>query len=171
MWKRAPGTQTMNAPQVVWLQRRQIVNDESFAPFAIIPQSTEIIISLARDSDNSHHPVLVSVGISASLIGFVFQFIELRNLHWGVSVAQLVAMFLTTALRVFIRLPITRGTNCIELKPNFELEWLAQTIVGKDTCFNPICPKLKHEVQEYDAELSSLVRARVEVRKMSGDLG
>ena len=73
-------------------------------------------------------PKSAIVGAALGIFGFIIQFVGLRGLHWTVSVAQLLAMFLATALRISIRTVFAHSMRCIELKNPFELEWLTYQI-------------------------------------------
>ena len=116
-------------PELVWLQRQQVVNDETFPAIALFPKDPKIYLSLAeQEGESSQQPRLVLFGVLCSIVGFVFQFVGLRNLHWSVSVAQLVAMFVTTAIRVFLHMPFSNAMRCEVLPPNFELEWLTNEL-------------------------------------------
>lgn len=116
-------------PELVWLQRQQVVNDETFPAIALFPKDPKIYLSLAeQEGESSQRPRLVLFGVLCSMVGFVFQFVGLRNLHWSVSVAQLVAMFMTTAIRVFLHMPFSNAMRCEVLPPNFELEWLTNEL-------------------------------------------
>ena len=74
------------------------------------------------------HPKLAITGAILGIVGFVIQFVGLRGLHWTISVAQLLAMFLATALRISIRTIFASSMRCVELKNPFELEWLTYQI-------------------------------------------
>ncbi|KAL8786376.1 MAG: hypothetical protein Q9195_008241 [Heterodermia aff. obscurata] len=93
-WRPVPQGPNMRRPRVIWLQRKQTVNDETFFPYAMTPM----------------------------------EFVGLRGLHWTISVAQLLAMFLATALRISIRTAFAHSMRCVELKNPFELEWLTYQI-------------------------------------------
>lgn len=58
-----------------------------------------------------------------SLVGFVIQFVGLRGLHWSISIAQLLAILLATALRICIRMSFSQPHQYEKLRENFELEW------------------------------------------------
>ena len=77
---------------------------------------------------DSGRPNPAIVGATLAIFGFILQFVGLRGLHWTISVAQLLAMFLATALRIAIRTVFAHSMRCVELKNHFELEWLTYQI-------------------------------------------
>ena len=81
-----------------------------------------------EDDKTFSRPKSAIIGASLGIFGFIIQFVGLRGLHWTVSVAQLLAMFLATALRISIRTVFAHSMRCIELKNPFELEWLTNQI-------------------------------------------
>ena len=89
----------------------------------------------------------------------------LRNLHWAISVAQLLAMFLTTALRILIRTPFSTSLQCEKLENHHELEWATYRIAN--TCpFIPDHPIVTAEpslVTEIDCNSTLNIRMQLGV--------
>ncbi|KAF5606450.1 ankyrin repeat [Fusarium subglutinans] len=73
-----------------------------------------------------------SLGAFLSISGYVIQFVGLRDMHWSVSIVQLGAVISMTAARAAIRRGLATSPSVQSLVQNFELEWLASTIVSTD---------------------------------------
>ncbi|KAL9106123.1 MAG: hypothetical protein Q9227_008823 [Pyrenula ochraceoflavens] len=116
--------------KLMWLQRRQVVNDQLFPSFAIECLESNLMLSYTNETLSERHQLWVLVGSITSLIGFVSQFVGLRNLHWSVSIAQLIAMTITTGIRVFVRMPFSGSAQAENPPSNLELEWMAKSIQG-----------------------------------------
>lgn len=134
-WKptQALGSKTPRL-EVVWLQQGgQTVGDQLFESFALRSTDTTIITSSrSTEGINSLGKTLVWLAISASLAGFVIQFVGLRATHPYVTAAQLGAILVMTAVRSFCKLD-RRSTNDIK-EPDqvdgHELDWLAKNLKG-----------------------------------------
>lgn len=136
---REPGTTF----RLLWLQKKKIVNDQTFGSCAIFAAGprTAVLTSRPRGRDAGvpadgkgfgalyNHPSLpragVLVGVPMSIIGFALQFTGLRLLNWSATVAQLVGMVLMTALRVWIRLDLADRPANQPAPSDYELDWLA----------------------------------------------
>ncbi|KAF8245162.1 hypothetical protein K440DRAFT_688287 [Wilcoxina mikolae CBS 423.85] len=133
--------------QIVWLQRDQTVNDQRFKSYGIYAAKNRKDIKTSRPLKKKgtfHSLTNISVGISIS--SFVLQFVGLRGMHFSASLAQLIATFLMTIIRVFLRRnlasePIIYGPNetpsfsaeqysVQELPEGHELELIAKQMVG-----------------------------------------
>ncbi|MCJ1407546.1 hypothetical protein MMC19_001617 [Ptychographa xylographoides] len=99
------------------------------------------------------------------MIGFIFQFIGLRSLHWSVSVAQLVAMFLTTAIRVFLYMPFSSAMRYEKLPQNFELEWLTNELARSSLQSS----ETSGDTETYPNSISNLGRA-ISLRSQLGGI-
>ncbi|KAF8247282.1 hypothetical protein K440DRAFT_551341, partial [Wilcoxina mikolae CBS 423.85] len=98
--------------QIVWLQRFQTVSDQNFKSYAIFTAPSQAQLVTSHPVGREAHAKLrkwVVLGSALSIIGFVLQFIGLRAMHFSASIAQLIATFVMTVLRVAIRRKITRG--------------------------------------------------------------
>ena len=139
------------------------MNDETFPAFAIFPRESKIYLSLAEESRKARQPVLVLLGTISSMIGFVFQFVGLRSLHWSVSVAQLVAMFITTGLRVFLHMPFSSALRCESLPSKYELEWLTYELTKYASEANEILsgPVSPATVPPFDLDRGVSIRAQL----------
>jgi hypothetical protein len=107
---------------LVWLQKRQVVNDQSFPSFALRPTQPELLVSYADEEFVHIHHQRVLYGVVLSLLGFIVQFVGFRSIHWVVSIAQLAAMMSATLLRVFVQMLFSKAPDCKELDTKFELD-------------------------------------------------
>ncbi|KAF8532804.1 hypothetical protein BDD12DRAFT_950798, partial [Trichophaea hybrida] len=140
--------------RILWLQRRHFVSDQSFDAFAIIARGPrdKILTShpahTAPDNLTVQDPGLTTpylhskrfeyaavLGTLIGLFGFILQFIGLRASHWSVSVAQLTATFVMTAVRAIIRRGLIRRPHPVPLLPDHEIDWLATRIAGNPGTF------------------------------------
>lgn len=78
-------------------------------------------------NDGTYMPLETAtvVGTAVSLVGFFLQFIGLRGMNWTASVAQLGAMILMTALRVWVQRGLAQPPASSHLTSDFELDWFA----------------------------------------------
>ena len=100
------GTKQGRVARMVWLQKTQIVSDQSFGSFAIFPKMARTLITTSqrpyRQGSKTHGNSLEKEGgplyilkvkavfsTMVSLCGFVLQFVGLRGMHWSASIAQL----------------------------------------------------------------------------------
>lgn len=143
---------------VVWLQRKNVVNDQVFRPCAIYPSSKRRYVTTSSrsreirqgDLDNpdtgvdekeqTETPVLpespslalenltVSVTV-VCLVGFILQFIGLRGMNWSASVAQLVAILIMTVYRAWVRRGLAEIPRYNLLPSGFELEWFSLSLL------------------------------------------
>lgn len=117
--------------QVIWLQQGgQTVGDQRFESFARCQGSSEIITSSKSQRVNGTSLALVSVGFS--LVGFVAQFIALRAMHATVTVAQLGAVLVMTAIRSCAHIQRERRNDIDDPQgvEGHELDWLAKRVHG-----------------------------------------
>lgn len=166
-------TEKDGTPLVQRLQKRQIVNDQSFPSFAIRPRQSELLVSYADEKYIHMHHQRVLYGTLLSLVGFIIQFVGIRNLHYGVSIAQLVAMLCVTSIRVFIQNPFSEPPNCKELITDFELDWMTFE-VHKINLWSPRVAPLKFRSTESNEERSSVelvLNSRITLGEMADNLG
>lgn len=135
----------------MWLQKKQIVNDQTFKPTILIanhPRKT--MITSNRKTTSSHVERLrlakksrihnrfksiadtplqryTLVGTVLAFAGFVLQFQALRGLNWTISLAQFIAMLVMTVLRSVIRRGLILPPTSKELLEGYELDWLSTT--------------------------------------------
>ncbi|KAF8244011.1 hypothetical protein K440DRAFT_526639, partial [Wilcoxina mikolae CBS 423.85] len=93
--------------KIAWLQKGGVVNDQQFNSY-FIQRSDQIPGIFVRTARNSHVfglfcTTLTIAATLVSLCGFVSQFVGLRGLHWTVTIAQLAATAIMTALRATVR--------------------------------------------------------------------
>ncbi|KAH0605607.1 uncharacterized protein H6S33_004829 [Morchella sextelata] len=117
---------------IIWLQQGgQTVGDQRFESFARhMDKKHEIRTSVKCEKLRTTQIVLVSVGLT--LVGFVSQFVALRAMHATVTVVQLGAILIMTAIRSCAH--IQRNDKNDILDPlqveGHELEWLAKDLHG-----------------------------------------
>ncbi|KAI8655590.1 Protein SSH4 [Fusarium keratoplasticum] len=141
-----------NAPRLVWIQRYQTVNDQSFKGYIILAGPKRRVITSRRDDDiEKHHRsddsasggphssrggknegfwqwLTVGAALSAGL-GFIAQFMGLRGLAFPCSIAQLGAIFIMALIRASIRRRLGRvPAHCPALE-GYELDFLATQLV------------------------------------------
>lgn len=125
---------------IIWLQRKQSVNDQSFDPFLIVghKNNNHIITSTRADpkSGDTHSDdatfaaqMLALAGAVFGLLGFFSQFQGLRGLSWPSSVAQFVAIILMGAIRASVRYSLSRRPQQYIATETFEMEWLSLRLV------------------------------------------
>ncbi|PGH09675.1 hypothetical protein AJ79_05641 [Helicocarpus griseus UAMH5409] len=116
---------------VVLQQGGQVIGDQTFDAFAYNEQGTrsEYITSWKRPYLKDGGPlVYASVGFTS--VGFILQFISLRALHSTISIAQLGATILMSAIRASLRTQRLSSDNNIlrdslDIIRGYELDWLA----------------------------------------------
>ncbi|KAI5815819.1 hypothetical protein BZA77DRAFT_73218 [Pyronema omphalodes] len=120
---------------LLWLQRGKLISDQTFESYAMITKepAQELWISSRQQSGeemsvSSLAGTFAALGTFISISGFILQFIGLRGSHWVVSIAQLAATILMTAVRAFIRRGLSKQPVVETLTKGFELDWLASAI-------------------------------------------
>lgn len=115
-------------PRLLFLQKRQVVNDQSFDAYAMLAGPKRQIIASTRNkawvrnqdkrenSETGHDHLwkLITVCASATAgVGFTAQFMGLRGLTYPCSIAQILAIIVMTLLRASIRRRLGREpANC-----------------------------------------------------------
>ncbi|KAJ4203265.1 hypothetical protein NW767_005380 [Fusarium falciforme] len=140
------------APRLVWIQRYQTVNDQSFKGYIILAGPKRRVITSRRDDDMEKHHLsddsasggshssrdgknegfwqwfTVGAALAAGL-GFIAQFMGLRGLAFPCSIAQLGAIFIMALIRASIRRRLGKvPTHCPTLE-GYELDFLATQLV------------------------------------------
>ncbi|RSL58762.1 hypothetical protein CEP53_006033 [Fusarium sp. AF-6] len=141
-----------NAPRLIWVQRYQTVNDQSFKGYVILAGPKRRVVTSRRDDDIGKHHLsddsasegshassdgknegfwqwlTVGAALSAGL-GFTAQFMGLRGLAFPCSIAQLGAIFIMALIRASIRRRLGRvPVHCLALE-RYELDFLATQLV------------------------------------------
>ena len=128
---------------IIWLQRKQSVNDQSFDPFLIVGGLKNYIITSTRADLNSGDKsqemttdhatfvahVLALSGAILGLVGFFLQFQGMRGLSWPSSVAQLIAIIVMAVIRASVRYSLSRRPQQYSVTETFEMEWLSLRLV------------------------------------------
>ncbi|RBA14320.1 hypothetical protein FPRO05_03112 [Fusarium proliferatum] len=127
---------------VIWLQRQATVGDQVFKSFGIFSDEPrkEVVtsrpdISTVASEATEEHSVQFSkttLGAFLGISGYIVQFVGLRDMHWSVSIVQLGAVVLMTAVRAAIRRGLAVPPRAQSLSQDFELEWLASITAGID---------------------------------------
>ncbi|KAG5800556.1 hypothetical protein H9Q69_000443 [Fusarium xylarioides] len=140
------------APQLIWLQQKQKVSDQSFNGYVISARSKRRVITSSRREKPERHRVrntsktqseeepsdkeneflweclTVAAALSAG-IGFTAQFMGLRGLAFPCSIAQLGAIFIMALIRAGIRRRLGHLIEHCSALQWYELDFLAFQIV------------------------------------------
>ncbi|KAG5754659.1 hypothetical protein H9Q70_002679 [Fusarium xylarioides] len=146
------------APQLIWLQQKQKVSDQSFNGYVISARSKRRVITSSRREKPERHGsrnksktkseeeplnkeneffwecLTVAAALSAG-IGFTAQFMGLRGLAFPCSIAQLGAIFIMALIRAGIRRRLGDPIEHCSALQWYELDFLASQIV-----FHPETP-------------------------------
>lgn len=133
MRKSRSGSDGSLPTRMVWLQRGgQVIGDQTFDCFGYNDSHNPNpqYITSWKDASQSEGGGLVLLAIVLSTAGFAAQFVGLRGLHPLVSVAQLGAMILMSAIRSLLRTQrLSKSFNlldrCSDILKGHELDWLA----------------------------------------------
>ncbi|RPA72356.1 hypothetical protein BJ508DRAFT_75769 [Ascobolus immersus RN42] len=146
---------------IMWLQKHHVVNDQTFASALILPRAPheEFLYSRRRKSKKLAQPrrrirdwrslqmlqrltrpstqIITVMSTVVSLLGFFCQFQAIRDLHWSISLAQLLAMALMTGLRALLRRGISIPPLAKEIPEDHILDWLATTSLRPSSANTP----------------------------------
>ncbi|KAM0431394.1 hypothetical protein ACHAPT_005371 [Fusarium lateritium] len=138
--------------RLVWLQQQKTVSDQVFKSSALYAKDDRHVITTSTRAQHEGHQAILNLktllGTGVGLCGFVVQFVGLRGLHWSVSVAQLIAVLIMTALRAWVSRGLSAAPGSNTLSSSFELEWLALTLNDLDNA--PWLRTSSHEDSESD---------------------
>jgi ankyrin repeat protein len=159
--------------RLTWLQKTQIVNDQSFPAFAIRPNQPELLISYAEENFAHIHHRRALYGVVFSLTGFIIQFVGFRSVHWLVSISQLVAMLCATLIRVFIQLPFSKPSHCQKLIMNFELEWMAFDMSSIQNWWPQSAPTTYRiaTTRDFTSHSAQVLRSRIKIGEIAQKIG
>lgn len=119
---------SQNPNTTIWLQQGgQTVGDQLFGSFARLCPATTIMTSHKSETERN---TLVIVAVSTALFGFIAQFVGLRALHATVTITQLGAVLIMTALRSLAHMQ-RQDKNDIQNPDQvsgYELDWLAKRL-------------------------------------------
>lgn len=123
---------------ILWVQKDATVSDQVFNSYVIFAKDKRHLITTSRRNDlqpqSDEHEAgsgsrrveyATVAAVLLSFGGFMLQFIGLRGMHWTVSVAQLGATLLMTALRAFVRRGLAEQPHTHKLPEGHEIDWLA----------------------------------------------
>jgi hypothetical protein len=145
--------------RILWLQKSHTVSDQSFDSFVIIAGGIKDSVLISQrspsDRDDSRKNTKINaasklrkfasgptelftvLGVGLSLVGFILQFQGLRGLHWSASIAQLVAIFLMTAVRAWVRRGLIVEPTAERVLDGYEMDWLAREMTIKPDFWSP----------------------------------
>ncbi|KAA8894727.1 hypothetical protein FN846DRAFT_785993 [Sphaerosporella brunnea] len=156
--------------RILWLQKSHTVSDQSFDSFVII--AGDIKDSLLMSQRSTSHRIdsttskkikapsklrkfasgptelFTVLGVGLSLVGFIFQFQGLRGLHWSASIAQLVAIFLMTAVRAWVRRGLIVEPTAERVLDGYEMDWLAREMTAKPKFWSPSGNRTDEQLHE-----------------------
>ncbi|KAI5842024.1 hypothetical protein BZA05DRAFT_319814, partial [Tricharina praecox] len=111
--------------RITWaIQRGRVINDQTFDSYAIIADGPVDTVRTSsrqpshKDSDSHASPLMrgfTVLGTVTSVVGFIFQFIGLRGMHWSASTAQLGATILMTIVRALLRRGMAKRPSSVKL--------------------------------------------------------
>lgn len=111
----------------VWMQKGETINDQTFDSFAFFGEQGHLLRKSSRDiKHNRESQVLIATFIS--IIGFIVQFSALRFLHWSITVCQLTAIAIMTALRAILRRNLADEPKAERMPEGFELDWMSKRL-------------------------------------------
>ena len=137
-----------------WLQRGASVNDQNFDSYAIFAHGPRTSVQTSRvamitpNTDPGNTPMhssqfrsqsmqlndsipfkfLATLGAVTGAAGFVLQFTGLRSMHWGASIAQLVATLIMAVVRAWVRRGLVLRPTDYKIPQDHELDWIATRI-------------------------------------------
>lgn len=114
---------------VIWLQQGgQTVGDQRFESFSRCINNARIITSQKSKKSPRFDTVLLAIG--TTLLGFIAQFVALRQMHSTVTVAQLGVVLIMTIIRSSAHMPreTSNGIKAPDEIEGHELDWLAKEL-------------------------------------------
>ncbi|KAM7212774.1 Ankyrin repeat-containing domain protein [Rhypophila decipiens] len=107
-----------SCPRLLWLQQNQTVNDQEFRGYTILTGPKRRVLYNATTS--SLWKALTLIGVTASGVGFIAQFVGLRGLAFPCSIAQLLAILVMALIRAGIRRRLGRiPAHCAVISKKF----------------------------------------------------
>jgi len=139
-FRRAGPLASAHQPRLLWLQPGpQVIGDQSFDPFVYFDSTSakplQVWTSSRKDLDEKFE-TYTFLATLAVLVGYIMQFIGLRGMRAWVSLAQLGATLVMSALRGCLRMQrLGRNDNMLLVMPDMvaghELDWLSFKISEK----------------------------------------
>lgn len=136
--------------RIIWLQKKHYVSDQSFDSFVLCAEEDcDKILTSRRLRPRPHHTfdalrniapkafdalgkiaptyfeALTVVGAVIGLAGFILQFEGLYAMNWTDTIAQLVATFLMTVMRAWVRRGLISEPQRNTVLDQHEMDWLA----------------------------------------------
>jgi hypothetical protein len=101
-----PSPTVSKSSSIYWIQPAgQVLGDQVFDAFAYCDAHDPLqVYTTSWKNRRSHLEFATWIATGATFSGFVLQFVGLRGLHASVSVAQLGAMLVMSALRIALRM-------------------------------------------------------------------
>lgn len=141
---------TLQAPSgrqvlIFWLQKRKIVNDQTFDSYTIFTSGPRNSVLTSRRNGNVAspsrttqlpggsqtvetglpHQKLVIFGATISIIGFILNFSGLRLMHWSATIAQFVGTAIMTSVRIWLCRDLAGRPDAQRILDGYEMDWLA----------------------------------------------
>jgi ankyrin repeat protein len=114
--------------KLAWIQRGGRIGDQEFNSFSILSTGA-IRLRKSIRRQQVRNGTLVVVATATTLLGFVAQFSALRFLHWSITIGQLVAIAIMTALRTWIRRHVASTPGGLEKLPQgYELDQFSKDL-------------------------------------------
>ncbi|RPA80193.1 hypothetical protein BJ508DRAFT_130396 [Ascobolus immersus RN42] len=144
--------------RMIWLQKGGFVNDQQFFSYTLSrrQRSNRIggkalhVTRSCKANGKSVNTLTVSASVS-TIVGFILQFIGLRNLSWTVSIAQLGVIGFMTAVRAFLRRGLVLNEVAShKLEEGQELASVVRTISGCDFFSIITAPQSIPEIRHHD---------------------
>ena len=161
---------------LIWLQRHTVVSDQFLGSFAIfaIGERDSIMIS-RRSPPPAANPsrafierkerqgravrklwqpkvrleLWTLLGVTTSILGFLLQFVGLRQLHWSGPIVLLGATALMTCLRAYVRRSLATEPVTAPIPKDYELDWFATLFAFYD---KDLWPEDEKHVPQHNLE-------------------
>ncbi|KIW93350.1 uncharacterized protein Z519_05955 [Cladophialophora bantiana CBS 173.52] len=110
---------------VMRIQRSCTAGSQNFDGYLIHNKDGDPTISMSRRLPDTmrvrRHRTFTLVGTLSASTGFIVQFIGLRTLHWGATIAQLVATMAMIVIRAWLRRNLLDDPRCEKLLSKYEI--------------------------------------------------
>ena len=148
------GTIRTQCPQLMYVQKRQQVNDQAFDAYLLFAGPKNKVIASSRHGHSGKIELVwqgstVVAAVSAG-VGFTAQFMGLRGLTYPCSIAQVLAIICMTIIRAFIRRRLGHAPKSNRLSDEYELDHLATTIASAPDIENLHEPKNSDQGEQKD---------------------
>ena len=111
--------------QPLWIQRACTVDSQQFESFVIFNANESQTIKTLRSSDNDDQSLNTEFSTALTMIGFCFQFVGIRALHWSAALMQFGVTILMTCGRAYVRRGVVKKPRCAALPKGNEAAGMA----------------------------------------------